>query len=82
MNIKKEQNMQQYKKAIYDYSRSEYKLIKKEASGYLARPFLSPGAIYNDDLWDWDSWLTDIAIAQITDEDIFPYQQGCILGQV
>ena len=47
--------MQQYKKAIYDYSRSEYKLIKKEASGYLARPFLSPGAIYNDDLWDWDS---------------------------
>lgn len=78
--------MQQYKNAIYDYSKSEYRLIKKEASGYLAHPFLSPGAIYNDDLWDWDSWLTDIAIRQIlanegeTAEEFLAYERGCALN--
>ena len=74
---------EQYKKAIKDYSKNAYKLIKKSASGYLKYPFLSPGAVYDNDLWDWDCWLTDVAIRQIIedngegDEDFIAHEEGC-----
>ena len=38
---------------------------------------------YSKTLWDWDSWLTDVAITQVAVnegslKDFFPYQKGCI----
>src|ERR1700761_9491854 len=66
----------------------EYKGMFKPAKGILKHPFITPGCnSYQDQLWDWDSWLTDIALRQIlldqgSDQDkqeAFQYEQGCIL---
>jgi len=67
----------------------DYKKMFREKGGSLQYPFIVPGsAAYNDVLWDWDSWLTDIALRQIVLEngaeqdraDIIPYERGCILN--
>ena len=35
----------------------------REAGGALKYPFLAPGSNqYLDMLWDWDSWLSNIAL--------------------
>jgi len=50
--------------------------------------FLTPGSNqYDNVLWDWDSWLSNIALRQIlqdigTDKDkeeAIQYEQGCVL---
>lgn len=50
-------------------------------------PFLVPGsASYSNILWDWDSWLTNLAVRQIMEDQgdlgdaFFPYEEGCILN--
>ena len=76
--------MKKYIDIIKEYSKNAYKMITREASGYLQYPFIVPGAPYPFELWDWDSWLTDIAIRQIildngeTGEDYIDYERGCI----
>lgn len=38
----------------------------RQAGGSLHFPFLAPGSSqYLDMLWDWDSWLSDVALRQI-----------------
>mgnify|MGYP006956595016 FL=1 len=38
----------------------------RQAGGSLRFPFLAPGSSqYLDMLWDWDSWLSDVALRQI-----------------
>lgn len=54
-----------YSNLIKSYSRSAYPLLTRESDGVLSRPFLVPGACYGRELWDWDSWLTNVAIRQI-----------------
>ena len=56
--------MEEYIKAIKEYSKNAYKKIVREPAGYLKHPFIVPGAVYSNQLWDWDSWLTNIAIRQ------------------
>ena len=53
----------------------------------LSHPFIVPGAIYTYQLWDWDSWFTDIAIRQILKDnngegeaEYFECEKGCILN--
>jgi putative isomerase len=67
----------------------DYKGMFKPAKGKLKHAFITPGcSSYQDQLWDWDSWLTDIALRQIllengTDDDkkaAVEYEQGCILN--
>ena len=78
--------MNKYYDFIKDYSRGAYKKITREAAGNLKYPFIVPGATYSTQLWDWDSWLTNIAIRQIisdngeTGEDFVEYERGCILN--
>ena len=57
--------------------------------GALKYPFLTPGSDqYADVLWDWDSWLSDIALRQIPCEigqrrgagSGQAYEQGCVLN--
>jgi len=64
-----------------------YQGMFREAGGSLAHPFLTPGSDqYADVLWDWDSWLTNVALRQLlnetgTDEDrekAAAYERGCI----
>lgn len=76
-----------YIELIKSYSKDAYKKITREARGKLAHPFIVPGATsYAYDLWDWDSWLTNVAIRQIiydngeTGEKFVEYERGCILN--
>ncbi len=63
----------------------------REAGGAMKYGFLAPGSNqYLDVLWDWDSWLSDVALRQIihdcgTKKDsikALPYEQGCILNSL
>ena len=65
---------------IKAYALKHYKDLFRQPEGQLAHPFIVPGATYAFELWDWDSWLTDVAICQLADADISQYQQGCILN--
>jgi putative isomerase len=80
---------QHYIDVIQQHIFKEYKGMFKEPKGYLKYPFITPGcSSYQDQLWDWDSWLTDIALRQILLEqgssqdkkEAFEYEQGCILN--
>lgn len=73
------------KKTIYN----DYKGMYRNAGGALKYPFITPGSEqYSDVLWDWDSWLTNIALRQILldtndkndTKEIVKYEQGCILN--
>ena len=61
----------------------------REAGGAFTHPFITPGSKqYADVLWDWDSWLSNIALRQILldekdqvlSEKAVKYEQGCILN--
>ena len=45
------------------------KIIKactEKLAGALVYPFLTPGSNqYDNVLWDWDSWLSNVALGQI-----------------
>ena len=68
---------------------ADYKGMFRPAKESLNYPFLTPGSkAYANDLWDWDSWLTNIALRQVllengNEEDrkqAIKYEQGCVLN--
>ena len=65
---------------ILEYARKNYQKMFREPDGQLRYKFIVPGSVYANSLWDWDSWLTDIALHQIVCEDFSEYAQGCILN--
>jgi hypothetical protein len=66
----------------------DYPGMLHQPTGTLAYPFVTPGSVYASELWDWDSWLSDLALCQImTDEGkaddkvkMLSYGQGCVLN--
>lgn len=79
--------MKHYEEKVYTYIKDNYHKILREPRGILQHKFIVPGAVYKYDLWDWDSWLTDIAITQVAKkegnlDEFFGYQKGCILNFV
>jgi putative isomerase len=54
----------------------------REPKENLEYKFIVPGSVYNNTLWDWDSWLTNIALSQFVNEDIKEYEIGCILNSL
>ena len=79
--------MEKYSKLIKEYSKDAYKWITREPKGSLEHPFIVPGAPYPFELWDWDSWLTDIAVRQIILDnggeglsEFVKYEKGCIIN--
>lgn len=79
--------IKKYIELIKNYSRQTYINMTREASGQLHYPFIVPGSqSYSNCLWDWDSWLTDIAVRQImTDnnnfsEEFIECEKGCVLN--
>ena len=71
------------RKLISDYAKANYKLMLREPDGQLKHRFIVPGSVYSNSLWDWDSWLTDIAlrgIEGIDGDELATYEKGCILN--
>jgi len=67
----------------------DYQASYREAGGPFRYPFLTPGSRqYADVLWDWDSWLSDVALKQILQEvgsadekkKALSYERGCVLN--
>jgi len=75
------------KRNIYKEMRGMY----REAGGSLKYKFLAPGSSqYLDMLWDWDSWLSNVALRQILLDNGTPkdsiqaldYERGCVLNSL
>lgn len=76
-----------YKTIIKEYSKNAYKKLMRRPMRRLAHPFIVPGAVYQYELWDWDSWLTDVGVEQIITDlggegaaEFSECQRGCILN--
>lgn len=83
------QSWSQFATVIKENVYNNYKAMFRNEGGTLKYPFITPGSSqYADVLWDWDSWLTNIALRQIltdTNDDQFSqeaikYEQGCVLN--
>jgi len=82
-------NLPEYISIIKSNIYKDYKKMYRPGSGSLVFPFLTPGSNqYSNVLWDWDSWLSNVALRQIlTDvgtakdrKEALPYEQGCVLN--
>ncbi|TNJ60823.1 glycoside hydrolase family 37 [Paenibacillus hemerocallicola] len=78
-----------YIKLLREHTAANYKGMYREAGGAFPHPFLTPGSLqYADILWDWDSWLSNVALRQIlldqadpeASEAAMPYERGSILN--
>ena len=76
-------------KVIKKYLFEDYKQMYKPPVGALLYPFITPGShSYANVLWDWDSWLSNIALRQILQDqgtsadksEAVAYEQGCVLN--
>lgn len=73
---------------ISDYVLGSVQDILKEPSGILKHPYISPGGVYSDNLWDWDSYWTLLALLETAAErkkgdvieQISPYAKGVFLN--
>jgi putative isomerase len=83
------ENVQKYKEICRREIHQVMKGMYRPAGGALKYPFLAPGSNqYLDMLWDWDSWLSDVALRQIllecgTEKDrneALTYERGCVLN--
>lgn len=77
--------MNDYISLIRDYSKNNYQQMTREPNGILKYPFIVPGSqSYSNCLWDWDSWLTNIAVRQIMKDnndynpEFLACEKGCI----
>jgi len=75
-----EKEDKRYAQAIKDYILNTYKKNFREPVANLKHPYLVPGAAYSHQLWDWDSWLTGVALLAIDDPAIEAYEKGCVLN--
>jgi hypothetical protein len=85
------ENIEKYKALCRKYIYKEIRGMYREPGGALKYPFLAPGSSqYLDMLWDWDSWLSNVALRQIILEngtkkdsaDALKYEQGCVLNSL
>lgn len=79
--------MQEYIDALRAYMRKDYREMYRERGGIFQYGFLTPGsASYDDVLWDWDSYFSNVALKQILAdvgadrEEALEYERGCILN--
>jgi hypothetical protein len=84
-------NINKYKAICRETIYKEMQGMYREPGGALKYPFLAPGSNqYLDMLWDWDSWLSDVALRQILlehgnekdREKALKYEQGCVLNSL
>ena len=80
----------EHRQLIKQHIYGDYKLMYRQPTGgALIYPYLTPGSRqYANVLWDWDSWLSDVALRQtLSDvgsdadrEEALVYEQGCVLN--
>ncbi|NBC83527.1 MAG: glycoside hydrolase family 37 [Bacteroidetes bacterium] len=79
----------QYIEIIKEHVYEDYKGMYREPAGALIHPFIVPGSEqYSNILWDWDSWLTNVALRQILEDtgnekdkqEALRYEQGCVMN--
>ena len=85
-----ERATKEHRHLIKQHCYADYKqMYKQPEGGALIYPYITPGSRqYARVLWDWDSWLSDVALRQIladtgTDADrreALTYEQGCVLN--
>ena len=78
--IMTEKEFKEYEKILSDYLSDSYVALLREPSGILNHKYIVPGAGYSRSLWDWDSWLTDLALKNIVKENVSEYEKGCVLN--
>lgn len=85
------ENIEKYKTICRKYIYKDMKGMYRNSGGALKFPFLAPGSNqYLDMLWDWDSWLSNVALRQILVEngsekdraEALVYEQGCVLNSL
>lgn len=79
-----------YSDRIKQHIYADYKqMYKQPEGGALKYPYLTPGSRqYAAVLWDWDSWLSNVALRQILSDkgtevdkrEALIYEQGCVLN--
>lgn len=83
------ENVRKYTALCRQHIYRDMRGMYREPGRALAFPFLAPGSSqYLDMLWDWDSWLSDVALRQILLEhgtardsaEAVRYEQGCVLN--
>lgn len=83
------ENVRKYSEICRKNIYKDMKGMYREAGQSLPFPFLAPGSNqYLDMLWDWDSWLSNVALRQILLEhggekdskEALRYEQGCVLN--
>ena len=78
---KMDPKIEAYGMQIAEYAAQNYQKCLREPEGILQHPFIVPGSCYASELWDWDCWLTNLALRSITDaQSIAPYEKGCVLN--
>ena len=60
---------------IKSYAAKNYEKMFRQPEGQLKHPFIVPGSVYGNQLWDWDCWLTNVALRQFAEKDITAYEQ-------
>lgn len=82
-------SLSHYSTVVKSYVYKDYKGMYREGGGSLVYPFLTPGSNqYDNVLWDWDSWFSNIALRQILTDigtkkdkiEALKYEQGCVLN--
>lgn len=82
--------LERYAEACLEHVCSDYKdMYRAGGEGAFVYPYLTPGSkSYASVLWDWDSWLSDVALRQIIalvgteadSQEALAYEQGCVLN--
>jgi putative isomerase len=79
--------MERYLSLLKTYILENSEKMVRQPKGILKHSYLTPSSpdspFYSDDLWDWDSWLTSVALGQAELESdqkgrFFNYEVGCI----
>lgn len=77
-----------YSSIIENHLYRDYKKMYREKGGNFKYPFLTPSSAYTDQLWDWDSYFSDVALRQILldygtaadSKEAVKYERGCVLN--
>ncbi len=87
---KQDEEYKEYSRLCREHICSDYKdMYRDGGEGAFVYPYLTPGSkSYSNVLWDWDSWLCDVALRQIIAEvgteadsrEALAYEQGCVLN--
>ena len=82
-------NITKYTKICRENIYKDMKGMYREKGKAMQYPFLAPGSqAYHDMIWDWDSWLSNVALRQILLENgntkdslqALDYEKGCVLN--